>query len=70
MSKHPYTRLVGKKVTNLGAVSIHDMVGEFNGYYGVVVGTELKVITPEWHDAAVTMQREANLCGFVTHRTV
>lgn len=66
MSKHPYTRLVGKQITNLGAVAIHDMVGRFDGYYGVVVAGELKVITPAWHDAATSMQREANLCGHTT----
>lgn len=43
---------VGSLITTSGAASIHEMKGEFERYYGVVVGKELRVITPAWHAAA------------------
>lgn len=47
----PEKKHIGRRVYRFGFASIHEMTGEFCGYYGVVVHGELQVVTPTWDDA-------------------
>lgn len=47
----PSKRHIGKRVARFGFASIHEMVGHYDGYYGVTVGGKLCVVTPAWDDA-------------------
>ena len=48
---NPSNQHIGRKSARFGFATIYDMTGEFDGYYGVVVGCCLQVVTPSWNDA-------------------